>query len=124
MANARAYMEYLFNGHVSPLNVSTNYHAYEEMLGSLSVTPVKLSYILSQHFERPKLRFYYAKLYREHIQIMLSKTGQSPTLDVSQTGLEVAANNIIEVANRYKLTDHNIFRSVNQRKDILSLEHH
>lgn len=29
MANARAYMEYLFNGHVSPLNVSTNYHGYE-----------------------------------------------------------------------------------------------
>ena len=27
--DARAYMEYLFNGHRSPLNVSTNYHAYE-----------------------------------------------------------------------------------------------
>lgn len=29
MNDVRAYMEYLFNGHVSPLNVSTNYHAYE-----------------------------------------------------------------------------------------------
>lgn len=87
MNNARAYLEYLFNGHVSPLNVSTNYHGYEEMLGSLSVTPAKVSYILTQHFERPKLRYYYAKLYREHIQIMLSRSGQNPNLDVSSTGL-------------------------------------
>jgi lipid A disaccharide synthetase len=113
MANARAYMEYLFNGHVSPLNVSTNYHGYEELLGSLSVTPAKLSYILSQHFERPKLRFYYAKLYREHIQIMLARSGQNPTLDVSETGLEVASSQIVEISNRYKLTDHNVFRSTN-----------
>lgn len=78
MSNMRAYMEYLFNGHCSPLNVSTNYHGYEELLGSLSITPSKLSYILTQHFERPKLRYYYAKLYREHIQIMLSRSGQNP----------------------------------------------
>jgi lipid A disaccharide synthetase len=29
MSNARAYLEYLFNGHTSPLNVSANYHIYE-----------------------------------------------------------------------------------------------
>lgn len=50
MANFRVYFENLFNGHVSPLNVSTNYHAYEELSGSLSVTPAKLNYILTQHF--------------------------------------------------------------------------
>lgn len=124
MANVRAYMEYLFNGHVSPLNVSTNYHGYEELLGSLSITPAKLSYILNEHFERPKLRFYYAKLYREHLQVMLSKSGQSKTLDVSETGLEVASKSIIEVANRYKLTDHNVYRSTNDRKDLLAFQHH
>jgi len=117
-------MEYLFNGHVSPLNVSTNYHGYEELLGSLSMTSAKLSYILNEHFERPKLRFYYAKLYREHIQIMLSKSGQTRNLDVSETGLEVASKSIIEVANRYKLTDHNVYRSTNDRKDLLAFQHH
>lgn len=95
MYDVRAYMEYLFNGHCSPLNVSTNYHAYEELLGSLSVTRAKLCYILTQHFERPKLRYYYVKLYREHIQIMLSRSGQNPTLDVSETGLEVASKTIV-----------------------------
>jgi lipid A disaccharide synthetase len=124
MSDVRAYMEYLFNGHCSPLNVSTNYHGYEELLGGSSVTPAKLAYILTQHFERPKLRFYYAKLYREHIQIMLSRSGQNPSLDVSMTGLEVASKTIIEVANRYKLMDHNVRRTTNERKDALCLEHH
>ncbi len=124
MNNVRAYMEYLFNGHASPLNVSTNYHGYEELLGSLSVTPAKLSYILTQHFERPKLRFYYSKLYREHIQIMLSKSGQNPSLDVSETGLEVASKTIVDIANKYKLMDHNVRKTTNQRKDALSLTHH
>lgn len=90
----------------------------------MSVTPAKLCYILEQHFERPKLRFYYAKLYREHIQVMLSKSGQTRTLDVTETGLEVATKNIIDVANRYKLTDHNVYRSTNDRKDILAFQHH
>lgn len=87
MNDVRAYLEYLFNGHASPLNVSTNYHGYEDLLGFLSVTKEKISYLLNEHFERPKLRYYYAKLYREHIQVMLSKSGQSPSLDVSETGL-------------------------------------
>jgi lipid A disaccharide synthetase len=124
MNDARAYFEYLFNGHCSPLNVSTNYHGYEEMLGFLSVTRAKLSYILTQHFERPKLRFYYSKLYREHIQLMLSRSGQNPNLNVSTTGLEAASSTIIEVANRYKLMDHNVTKTTNQRKDALCLDHH
>lgn len=55
---------------------------------------------------------------------MLSKSGQTKTLDVSETGLEVASKNIIEVANRYKLTDHNVYRSTNDRKDLLAFQHH
>ncbi len=94
------------------------------MLGFCSVTKAKVCYLLEQHFERPKLRYYYAQLYREHIQMMLSMTGQNPTLDVSETGLEVASRNIIEVANKYKLMDHNVFKSTNQRKDALCIEHH
>jgi lipid A disaccharide synthetase len=124
MNDARAYIEYLFNGHCSPLNVSTNFHGYEELLGGLSVTPAKLAYILNEHFVRPKLRYYYAKLYREHIQIMLSRSGQNPNLDVSQTGLQVASKTIIDVANKYKLMDHNVRKTTNERKDALSLEHH
>ena len=77
------------------------------MLGFTSVTKQKLAYILTQHFERPKLRYYYAKLYREHIQMMLSKSGTSPLLDVSETGLEAASKKIIEVATTYKSLDHN-----------------
>ena len=59
------------------------------------------------------MRFYYAKLYREHIQIMLSRSGQNPTLDVSQTGLEFASKTIVEIANKYKLMDHNVRRTTN-----------
>ena len=47
MTDFRAYFEYLFNGHVSPLNVSTNYHGYEELLGFSSITKVKVAYILN-----------------------------------------------------------------------------
>lgn len=36
MSNYNAYLTYLYSGHASPLNVSTNYHAYEELLGSLT----------------------------------------------------------------------------------------
>ena len=48
---------------------------------------------MKDHFERPKLRFYYTKLYRDHIQAMLSKSNTNPELKVSETGLETAAKN-------------------------------
>lgn len=116
MSNVRAYYEYLFNGHASPLNVSTNYHGYEELLGSSAVTPAKLSYILKDHFERPKLRFYYAKLYRDHIQAMLSKSNTNPNLKVSETGLETAARNIVDISAKYRRMDQNVYKTSQKRK--------
>lgn len=65
MTNYKAYLTYLYNGHDSPLNVSTNYEGYQELLGSLTAIPNKLSSIMVENFERPKLRFHYVKLYRE-----------------------------------------------------------
>lgn len=65
MSNFHAYISYLYNGHESPLNISTNYHAYPEMFGSLSVVPLKMSRIMFDHFKDPKLRFHYIKLYRD-----------------------------------------------------------
>lgn len=55
---------------------------------------------------------------------MLSRSGQNPNLDVTQTGLQVASKTIIDVANKYKLMDHNVRKTTNERKDALSLEHH
>lgn len=53
------------------------------------------------HFERPKLRFYYAKLYRAEIQKMLMLNGINPELRVSQTGLEWAAKDILQKIQLY-----------------------
>ena len=47
---------------------------------------------------------------------MLSKSGQSPLLDSRETGLEVSAKNILDIANKYKMMDHNISKTINQRK--------
>jgi hypothetical protein len=52
---------------------------------------------------------------------MLSKSGQSPLLDVSQTGLEVSTKNILEIANKYKMMDHNIRKTTNERKEALNI---
>jgi len=49
---------------------------------------------MNEHFERPKLRYYYAKLYREHIQLMLKKSGQNPRLELSESGYDTAAKQI------------------------------
>lgn len=91
MSNYKAYLTYLFNGHDSPLNVATNYEGYEDLLGSWTAIPEKVKTLMVKHFERPKLRFYYAKLYREVIQKMLMRDGQNQSLSVEKTGLEVAA---------------------------------
>jgi len=47
---------------------------------------------------------------------MLLKSGQSPLLDVSQTGLEIASKSIIDIANKYKLMDHSVRKTTNERK--------
>lgn len=48
-----------------------------------------------EHFERPKLRYYYVKLYREEIQKMLMVSGHNPQLNVNKTGLTIAAEDIL-----------------------------
>jgi hypothetical protein len=44
---------------------------------------------------------------------MLSKSGQSPLLNVSETGLEVSTTNILDIANKYKMMDHNLSKTTN-----------
>ena len=65
MSNYKAYLTYLYNGHDSPLNVSTNYEGYQELLGSMTAIPGKISGMMVDNFERPKLRYHYVKLYRQ-----------------------------------------------------------
>jgi lipid A disaccharide synthetase len=65
MSNINAYISYLYNGHESPLNVSTNFHGYEELLGSLTAIGDKVGTSMLNHFQKPKARFYYAGLYRQ-----------------------------------------------------------
>lgn len=96
MSNKGAYINYLYNGHVSPLNVSTNYHAYEELLGSLTAIGEKIGTSMLNHFQNPKIRFEYAKLYRQEIQKMLMMNGQNPQMKVNRTGLEVAGEDILK----------------------------
>ena len=82
-SNAHAYFNNLYNGHASPLNIATNYEAYEDLVGSLTAIPTKIGNIVERHFETPKLRYYYAKLYRQQIQQILSKSNTNPRLCVS-----------------------------------------
>lgn len=96
MSNYKAYLTYLYNGHDSPLNVSTNYEGYQDLLGSLTATGNKIASLMVDNFERPKLRFYYTKLYREEIQKMLAMNGRNPSLDVSKTGTEACAQDIVD----------------------------
>jgi len=87
MTNFHAYFNYLYNGHASPLNIATNFEGYEDLCGSLTAIGGKISALLLRGFETPKLRYYYAKLYREQIQKILSKSNTNPSLNVSETGL-------------------------------------
>lgn len=64
MSNYKAYLTYLYNGHDSPLNISTNYQGYQDLLGSATAIGEKIATLMVDHFERPKLRYYYVKLYR------------------------------------------------------------
>lgn len=95
MSNAHAYISYLYNGHESPLNISTDYEGYEELLGSLTVLGSKISTSMLEHFRRPKLRYHYVKLYRDEIQKQLMLNGRNPHMDLSKTGTEAAAADIL-----------------------------
>lgn len=48
------------------------------------------------HFRRPKLRYHYVKLYRDEIQKQLMMNGRNPQLDLSKTGIEAAAADILK----------------------------
>lgn len=87
MSNIHAYFNNLYNGHASPLNIATNYEGYEDLTGSLTAIGEKIGSSILRHFETPKLRYYYAKLYRQQIQLILSKSNTNPLLQVSETGL-------------------------------------
>ena len=50
MTNYKAYLTYLYNGHDSPLNVSTNYEGYHDLLGSLTAIPNKISSLMVENF--------------------------------------------------------------------------
>ena len=95
MSNYRAYISYLYNGHESPLNVSTNYEGYQELNGSWTAIGEKMGTLMLENFKDPKLRFYYAKLYRQEIQKMLKMNGRNPGMGVSRTGLQIAADDLL-----------------------------
>ncbi len=95
MSNYHAYISYLYNGHESPLNVSTDYEGYEELLGSLTALGSKIATSMVEHFKRPKLRYHYVKLYRDEIQKQLMMNGRNSRMDLSKTGTEVAAADIL-----------------------------
>ncbi len=108
MSNARAYLTYLFNGHESPLNVSTNYEGYEDLCGSFTAIGEKVKTLMVQYFERPKLRYHLVKLYRDHIQKMLYQDGNNPELNVTKTGLETASGEIIAKVQAFEEKDKSI----------------
>lgn len=107
MSNYKAYLTYLYNGHESPLNVSTNQEGYQDLLGCLTAIGEKIATLMVDHFERPKLRFYYVKLYREEIQKMLMLNGKNPEMKVSKTGLMYAAEDILEKVQLYETMNPN-----------------
>ena len=123
MTNYQAYLSYLYNGHDSPLNLSTNFEGYNDLLGSFTAFPGKISELMVDNFLRPKLRFHYVKLYREEIQKMLAMNGKNPSLSVSKTGLERAAEDIIDRIGTYNKVKEssNRYVSLNKRKDQLHL---
>lgn len=98
MSNLHAYWNNLYNGHASPLNIATNFEGYEDFCGSLTAIGTKLGSVMLKTFNSPKYRFYYAKLYREQIQKILSKSDTNPTLSVSETGLESGCKHLIQKA--------------------------
>lgn len=74
------------------------------------------------HFTRPKLRYYYVKLYRQEIQNMLGISGRNPTLSVEKTGLEYAAEDIVnKITLRNELQQKQPHASRYDRKEFIGL---
>ena len=119
MSNYKAYLTYMYNGHDSPLNVSTNFEGYQDLLGSLTAIGEKMATLMIDHFERPKLRFYYVKLYRDEIKKMLALNGRNPELRVSQTGHQWAAKDILEKVELYQSLDSSAKMRGYERKEKL-----
>ena len=116
-SNAHAYFNNLLNGHASPLNIATNYEGYEDLCGSFTANGNKISSIMLRHFESPKYRYYYAKLYRNQIQKILSKSNTNPNLDVSETGLETGLKHLLERVAIFEKAKADSLRKVDDRKD-------
>jgi len=116
-SNAHAYFNNLLNGHASPLNIATNYEAYEDLCGSLTANGNKISLIMLKNFESPKYRYYYAKLYREQIQKILSKSDTNPNLNVSETGLETGCKHLLERVAIFEKTNSASLKKIDDRKD-------
>lgn len=119
MTNLHAYFNNLFNGHASPLNIATNYEAYEDLCGSLTAIGAKVGAIMLKNFQSPKYRYYYAKLYREQIQKILSKSNTNPTLSVAETGLETGCKHLLAKAEAFNRIASLSFRREGQRKEAL-----
>lgn len=49
-SNIHAYWNNLYNGHASPLNIATNYEAYEDLCGSLTAIGTKISVIMLRNY--------------------------------------------------------------------------
>lgn len=50
MSNFHSYLNNLYNGHASPLNIATNFEGYQDLCGSLTAIGNKLSSIMLQNF--------------------------------------------------------------------------
>ena len=121
-SNAHAYFNNLYNGHASPLNIATNYEVYEDLCGSMTTIPEKLGSILERHFENPKIRFYYAQLYREQLQAILSKSDTNPRLCVTETGYETGCKHLLEKAAAYSsIKAKSVLRKSSLRKEALAI---
>lgn len=115
-SNLHAYWNNLYNGHASPLNIATNFEGYQDLCGSFTAIGSKISSIMLQNYESPKYRFYYAKLYREQIQKILSKSDTNHNLSVSETGLETGCKHLLQKAAAYSSISNSSFRRESQRK--------
>jgi len=124
ITNFHAYFNNLYNGHVSPLNIATNQQGYEEISGSLTLNTTKVGDSLLKHFLTPKLRYYYAKLYRDQIQKIISRSGTNPNLRVSGSGLDLGSRHFLsrglkldKLGNSTSLP---IYKKVSLRKEVFN----
>ena len=87
----------------------------------MTTTPYKIGQLITQHFNNPKLRYYYAKLYRNQIQSILSKSGTCPSLSVTETGLEAGCKHLLLKAAASEEVTKGTFRKERERKAAFQL---